>query len=61
VGRDRPRSRLAHATTWATAEVESDVEVGWSRLVTCVLVDVVVGDDGDPLVHRRGRYTPPGA
>lgn len=53
--------RLAQASTWATLEVETDVEVGWSRLVTCRLVDVTVGDDGDPLVHRRGRYVPPGA
>lgn len=52
--------RLARATTWATIEVETDVEVGWSRLVTCVLVDVVMGEDEDPLVHRRGRYLPPG-
>jgi flavin reductase (DIM6/NTAB) family NADH-FMN oxidoreductase RutF len=53
--------RLAHAATWASVEVESDVEVGWSRLVTCALRDVVVGDDSDALVHRRGRYVPPGA
>ena len=52
--------RLARAATWATVEVESDVEVGWSRLVTCVLADVELGEDGDPLVHRRGRYVPPG-
>ena len=52
--------RLAHAGTWATLEVESDVATGWSRLVTCVLREVVVGDDVDPLVHRRGRYLPPG-
>ena len=52
--------RLAHATTWATIEVESEVEVGWSRLVTCRLVDVAIGEDGDPLVHRQGRYVPPG-
>ena len=51
--------RLAHASTWATLVVESDVEAGWSRLVTCVIDEVVVGDDGDPLVHRRGRYVPP--
>ncbi|MCF6377290.1 flavin reductase family protein [Nocardioides KLBMP 9356] len=51
--------RLAHAATWATLEVESVVEVGWSRLVTCALGEVVVGDDSDPLVHRRGRYQPP--
>ncbi|MBL0747486.1 flavin reductase family protein [Nocardioides baculatus] len=52
--------RLAHAATWAGLEVETDVEAGWSRLVTCLLREVVVGDDTDPLVHRRGRYLPPG-
>jgi flavin reductase (DIM6/NTAB) family NADH-FMN oxidoreductase RutF len=53
--------RLAHATAWAMLEVEQDVEGGWSRLVTCVLRDVVIGDDdAAPLVHRRGRYLPPG-
>ncbi len=52
--------RLSDAVTWASLEVESDVEAGWSRLVTCRLVEVVVGDDVDPLVHRRGRYLPPG-
>ncbi|WP_090973063.1 flavin reductase family protein [Nocardioides exalbidus] len=51
--------RLAQAGTWASLEVETDVEVGWSRLVTCRLVEVVVGDERDPLVHRRGRYQPP--
>lgn len=51
--------RLARAATWATVEVESDVEVGWSRLVTCVLASIVMGEDSDPLVHRRGRYVPP--
>jgi len=51
--------RLADATTWALVSVESDVEVGWSRLVTCTLDDVVVGEDADPLVHRRGRYVRP--
>ena len=53
--------RLAHASTWAGVEVESDVEVGWSRLVTCTLREVVVGDDTDALVHRRGRYVRPDA
>lgn len=52
--------RLARATTWARIGVESHVEVGWSRLVTCVLEEVVVGEDPVPLVHRRGRYLPPG-
>ncbi len=49
--------RLAHAATWASVSVEKEVEVGWSRLVTCTLDDVVVGDDVDALVHRRGRYS----
>ena len=51
--------RLASAATWAHLSVESDVEVGWSRLVTCTLDHVVVGEDADPLVHRRGRYVRP--
>ncbi|HEX5917469.1 MAG TPA: flavin reductase [Nocardioides sp.] len=52
--------RLAHAATWALVGVETSVEVGWSRLVTCTLEEVVVGDDPELLVHRRGRYVPPG-
>jgi flavin reductase (DIM6/NTAB) family NADH-FMN oxidoreductase RutF len=52
--------RLGTATAWAHVSVESDVEVGWSRLVTCTLDELVVGDDPEPLVHRRGRYVPPG-
>lgn len=51
--------RLARALTWASISVEADVEVGWSRLVTCTLDEVVVGDDSSPLTHRRGRYVPP--
>lgn len=51
--------RLATATTWALVTVESDVEVGWSRLVTCTLDEVAVGEDDEPLTHRRGRYLPP--
>ena len=48
--------RLDTADTWADVSVESDVPTGWSRLVTCALDEVVVGEDADPLVHRRGRY-----
>lgn len=47
---------LADATTYASVSLESSVEVGWSLLVTCVLDDVVVGDDEAPLRHHRGRY-----
>ena len=53
--------RLDHAATWAFASLESDVPVGWSTLVTCTLDEVVVGEDHDPLVHRRGRFSPPSA
>jgi flavin reductase (DIM6/NTAB) family NADH-FMN oxidoreductase RutF len=52
--------RLGTAATWALVSVESAVEVGWSRLVTCTLDELVVGDEPEPLVHRRGRYGPPG-
>lgn len=48
--------RLASATTWALVGVESTVEVGWSLQVTGVLDHVEVGDEPDPLGHRRGRY-----
>ena len=51
--------RLAQSVTFAAVSVESDVEVGWSRLVTCTLDEVVVGDDESPLTHRRGRYVRP--
>jgi flavin reductase (DIM6/NTAB) family NADH-FMN oxidoreductase RutF len=47
---------LVDASTWAGVSVESATEVGWSRLLTCVIESVTVGDDAEPLVHRRGRY-----
>lgn len=48
--------RLVAATTWAGVVVESTSSVGWSDLVTGVVEEVVVGDDVDPLAHRRGRW-----
>lgn len=48
--------RLADTTTWAGVAVESLQPVGWSVLVTAAIEELVVGDDEDPLVHRRGRY-----
>ena len=49
--------RLASsATTWAGVRLERASEVGWSRLLTCMVEHVEVGDDADPLGHRRGRY-----
>lgn len=51
--------RLVSAPAWAGVTLESSVEVGWSTLVTCVLDDVTIGEDVEPLVHRRGRYQRP--
>ena len=48
--------RLARATTWAGVRLETATEVGWSRLVTCAIEHVEVGEDHDPLGHRRGRF-----
>jgi flavin reductase (DIM6/NTAB) family NADH-FMN oxidoreductase RutF len=51
--------RLADAASWAEVSLESAADVGWSTLLTCVVQEVVVGDDEAPLVHRRGRYVRP--
>jgi flavin reductase (DIM6/NTAB) family NADH-FMN oxidoreductase RutF len=51
--------RLLSAPTWATVELESSQSVGWSDLVVARVVDVVLGDQDEPLVHRRGRYKRP--
>jgi flavin reductase (DIM6/NTAB) family NADH-FMN oxidoreductase RutF len=48
--------RLGDATAWALVSLESAADVGWSRLVTCVVDEVEIGDDDDPLGHRRGRW-----
>ncbi|MBJ7356226.1 flavin reductase [Nocardioides sp.] len=48
--------RLAGATTWAGVRLESGTDVGWSRLVTCAVEHVEVGEETDPLGHRRGRF-----
>jgi flavin reductase (DIM6/NTAB) family NADH-FMN oxidoreductase RutF len=51
--------RLADAGTWAGVALESATEVGWSLLLTATLERIEVGDEEDPLVHRRGRYLRP--
>ena len=51
--------RPASATTWAGTRLEDARELGWSLLLTCVVEHVEIGDDTDPLLHRRGRYLPP--
>ena len=52
--------RLADARTWAGTALESTTPVGWSALLTLVVEAVTIGDDDEPLVHRRGRYVRPG-
>ena len=48
--------RLVSSTSWATVSLESVETLGWSDLVVTRVVDVVLGDDEEPLEHRRGRY-----
>lgn len=48
--------RLSDAEGWAEVGVEDVRDVGWSRLVTCTLGQVVLGEDTEPLLHRRGRW-----
>jgi flavin reductase (DIM6/NTAB) family NADH-FMN oxidoreductase RutF len=52
--------RLLHATTWAGVRLQESTEVGWSRLLTCTVEHVEIGDDAAPLLHRRGRWLRPG-
>jgi flavin reductase (DIM6/NTAB) family NADH-FMN oxidoreductase RutF len=52
---------LVSAPSWALVEVESVSSVGWSDLVVARIGSISLGDDDQPLVHRRGRYQrPPG-
>jgi flavin reductase (DIM6/NTAB) family NADH-FMN oxidoreductase RutF len=48
--------RLLSASSWASVELDSTETVGWSDLVVTRVIDVVLGEDVEPLVHRRGRY-----
>jgi flavin reductase (DIM6/NTAB) family NADH-FMN oxidoreductase RutF len=55
--------RLTTLTTWAGVRLDGAVtrDVGWSRLVEAVIEHVELGDEAEPLVHRRGRYQRPPA
>ena len=48
--------RLESAPTWAGVRLERAEDVGWSLLVTTVIEHLEVGEDDEPLRHRRGRY-----
>ena len=49
--------RLAGASAWAGVRLVPDpAGVGWSLLLDTVVEQVAVGEEEQPLVHRRGRY-----
>lgn len=50
--------RLASAASWLGVRVDttSRRDVGWSVLVEGVVEHAEVGEEPDPLLHRRGRY-----
>jgi flavin reductase (DIM6/NTAB) family NADH-FMN oxidoreductase RutF len=50
---------LQGVSSWAGVRVADARDVGWSRLVEGVLERVHLGEETDPLVHRRGRYVRP--
>jgi flavin reductase (DIM6/NTAB) family NADH-FMN oxidoreductase RutF len=47
---------LGDAAGWAGMELAEARPVGWSLLVQAVVGTLELGDDADPLLHRRGRY-----
>jgi flavin reductase (DIM6/NTAB) family NADH-FMN oxidoreductase RutF len=53
--------RLSSAATWADVSLADEREVGWSVEVTAALDAITVGDDEQPLLHRRGRFLRLGA
>lgn len=48
--------RLVDAPTWCAVSLESQVEVGWMRQLTCIAEEFAIGPDENPLHHTRGRY-----
>jgi flavin reductase (DIM6/NTAB) family NADH-FMN oxidoreductase RutF len=53
--------RLEGVSAWAGVRLAgTPVEVGWSLLLDTVIEHVELGEEQEPLVHRRGRYVRPG-
>jgi flavin reductase (DIM6/NTAB) family NADH-FMN oxidoreductase RutF len=46
----------ADAGGWAGCRLDDSRECGWGLLVEGVVESVTLTDDGDPLLHHRGRY-----
>lgn len=51
--------RLASATTWVGVRLLAADEAGWSTLARCAVEAAGIGEEAEPLVHRRGRYVRP--
>lgn len=51
--------RLADAPAWAGARVVDTRAVGWSTEVLAEVEHVSIGEEGQPLQHRRGRWVRP--
>lgn len=53
--------RLSDASSWAGVRLveREPVTIGWSVLVDAAIEHLEVGDEAQPLVHRRGRYQRP--
>lgn len=53
---------LSDATGWAGLRIVDEPlrEIGWSVLVDTTIEHIELGGEGDPLLHRRGRYHHPG-
>jgi flavin reductase (DIM6/NTAB) family NADH-FMN oxidoreductase RutF len=52
--------RLQGSSAWAGVRLADESrDVGWSLLVDTVIEHIDIGDESQPLVHRRGRYVRP--
>lgn len=53
--------RLVSASTWSGIRLDPSArrDVGWSVLVEATIEHTEIGEDDEPLVHRRGRYQRP--
>ncbi len=49
--------RLEGASAWLGVRLTGEQrEVGWSLLLDAAIEHVEIGEEKEPLVHRRGRY-----
>jgi flavin reductase (DIM6/NTAB) family NADH-FMN oxidoreductase RutF len=51
--------RLEGTSAWAGVRLTGTSEVGWSLLLDTTIEHVAIGEEQEPLVHRRGRYVRP--